>query len=260
MFGNIKTVARSLLAIAAMTCFFSMAAGAAVIATHSYALFSHPDGLEAPPIYGLRIDGIERYLTGQGGSSDAWTFAFTSVSATVTIHDDPSLNAFHIAGVGEGGRDSGGGQWAAFGDVSFEFTYTGFTAGAPFDPLDPNIQITAGGAGPSGKGLGSLTFEESVLNIAAGSTAGLIAWGDSAGVLFNFISNNHRLNCPASEFCGFPVGWGWLGLTGISSQPFHTSFQDFLFTSQYTADVPLPATALLLIVGLSGVGFARRRV
>ncbi|GER00262.1 hypothetical protein JCM17845_08850 [Iodidimonas gelatinilytica] len=249
--------------IAAMACLgiaTASDADATIITSHSYTLFSHPDGDQAPPIYGLRLDGIERYLTGSGRVSDSWTFAFDTVTADVVLHDDPLLNTFSITGTGIGGLDVGGGSHVASSAVSFNFTYTGFDAAADFDPLNPDITISDTGRGASEKGFGSITFEQSVLGIDAGTSVGLIAWGDNSGRLFSFQSNNHRLDCPQSEHCGFPVGWGWMGLTGLTASPFHTTSQDWLFASRYVVtQVPLPQTALFLLVGLAGVFSLRRR-
>ena len=62
------------LAIAVLSTGSSGPAAAAII---SYDLFNHPDSAEAPPPYGLRIDGVEWWVTNNGGDSDTWTFDFT---------------------------------------------------------------------------------------------------------------------------------------------------------------------------------------
>ncbi len=256
---GMKSAAASCVAVILSGMAMAAPVEAAVIASHDYNLFSHPDGNQAPPIYGLRLDGIERFMTGGGRASDVWTFAFTEVTARLEVHDDPALNSFRITGVGEGGRDSGGGSYVASAPVSFDFTYQGFAAAADFDPLNPGIQIFGDGAGASSKGTGQLSFLDSVLGIDAGMQVGLIAWGDQSGRLFSFLSNNHRLDCPQSVHCGFPVGWGWLGLTDGAQRVSHVSSQDFLFASRYVTDVPVPASALFYMAGLFGLGMIVRR-
>ena len=82
-------------AVAGMTLQIS-AANAAII-THT--LVDHPDGSEAPPVYGLRLDGLF-----DGNANDVYTFSFVEVTMTI----DTDADTVNIAGELLGGSEGEG--------------------------------------------------------------------------------------------------------------------------------------------------------
>ena len=228
-------------------------------ATIASVLFDHPDGIEAPPPYGLRLDGVEwavaparQALAGDEippgvGESDTWTFSFEEAGANVTGTFDEGAETFRIMGTAFGGRDTG--NEAAGppgpGEIFIDFTYIGVTA----DSLANGVQ------GPNGSG--GIIFIGQNQSIDDRTIVFLQGYPPT-GPVFQFDDDNHRLNCPDAEGnfdegCGAPVGSGWLAITSIilppisdddesmsfdftdedgNPQAFQTDFQDWLFTTR----------------------------
>ncbi len=193
-------------------------------ATIASVLFDHPDGTEAPPPYGLRLDGVEwavatarQALAGDAipagvGESDTWTFSFEEdpggqIGTGVTGAFDEIEGTFGILGTAFGGRDIGDGAAGppGPGEILIDFTYFEATA----DSLANGVQ------GPDG--FGGIIFIGQNQSIDDGTV--VILQGDPpTGPVFQFDDDNHRLNCPDAEGnfdegCGAPVGSGWLAIT-----------------------------------------------
>ena len=277
---------RSVGAIAAGLVAGLMWSGAAHATLFEFQLGDHPDGTEAPPEYGLRLDGIEHFVTGSGGDSDTWTFTFDCVGCDVTATFDTVTEDFVISGIAFGGRDVD----APTGDNSYDpgtggfvevmFTYfdispIGFTPqGAPeFD-----LAEFSGGAVLPSTASGSITFSEINGAIAAGTEVHLLGYAMQADphTLFQFIADEHRLDgsgelCEgepdAAPECDNPVGRGWMAFWdkndefGDNHDPdvFHTKSQDWIFTTLSFTKVPEPDGLALIGVGLLGLGVARVR-
>lgn len=245
---------------------------AAVIQEFQYDLWSHPDGNAAPPSYGLRLDGIEWFISNgvNGGDSDIWTFDFTDMKATYT-YNSMADDTFRIFGTAVGGRDLSGGNYdeGQFAEVSIDFTYTGFNG--QNSHVDPEIHVNGAGGVASSLGMGTITFEDAVFSIAQGTTVNLLAFANSAGRLFNFDVDpapGHRLEdyCGGANpphYCGMPAGWGWLALKD-NDWVYHTAAQDWLFVSK-ARTIPEPSSLVMLVSGIGmfslfcGVRIRRRR-
>lgn len=208
---------------------------AASIAPGTYLLQNHPDGNQAPPEYGLRLDG----LTGSG----VYTFDFNSGNMTLTWDD--LAGTIHISGTAVGNQD--GEIWTV------DFTYdTGITQVANGGADDIVVDSTGHHVNfgtLSSSTHGNFDLRAHGKNNGAGNT---FIFGDEGGA-------GHR------GFAGLS-GWGWLDYrtsesidsmtpagAWIGSDTSLTS--DWLFTA-----VPVPAAVWLFGSGLIGlVGFARRK-
>ena len=227
---------------------------AAIIKQYQYKLWSHPDGNAAPPSYGLRLDGIEWFVTGQGGNSDTWTFDFIDMKGTYT-YNSGGLDTFRIYGTAVGGRDLSGSGYdnGESAKVYIDFTVGGY--GGHNSHVDPEIEFDQKYQGVAERGAGTITFKEAVHSIEKDTQVELVSYANSAGNYFNFDRDPvHRLgdycsggNPPA--YCGMPEGWGWLALRD-EGWDYHTAAQDFLFVSKKAQSVPEPASLALLLVGL----------
>ncbi len=95
-------------------------AGSASAMIDIYTCSDHPNGVVAPPTYGLRLDDLL--------SSGQYTFSFNysdmSGSAAVTLTYDDMTGEIHIFGRAYGGKDTGAG-WDATeqGWIDIDFTY-----------------------------------------------------------------------------------------------------------------------------------------
>ncbi|MEL6363554.1 MAG: PEP-CTERM sorting domain-containing protein [Pseudomonadota bacterium] len=245
-------------AISALVIGASAAIGSAAAAPIMFNLGSHPDGSENPPAYGLRLDGIENFATGNGGSSATWTFDFDCVGCSVTGLYDDADDSFTISGLAFGGKDSGASYAGGGGFVTLDFVYTNVGG----NPLTGEFSIN--GLTPkssTSQGSGSISFIDANQSIGAGTTIGLLGYTDKNGNLVNFLNNQHRLEdecdgAPDPAFCDSPVGEGWLALVNDAGEVYHTTAQDWLFVSTPVSE---PGVIGLFGLGLLGLGFAARR-
>ena len=208
------------------------AAAVTANAVQTFKLFDHPDAMENPPPYGLRLDGVEWAVFSALGldttgidPSATWSFSFEQGLAGVTATFNEDTSAFTISGIGYGGLDND--QTSGPGEVAIRFVYLGTTV----DTLLNGLFVG------DGAGVGSITFLDNkngdVLN---GITVRLRSFANADGLLFQFANDNHRLSCPGDFACDFPVGRGWLEITGIEIEQgmidflYHTDHQDWLFT------------------------------
>lgn len=198
----------------------------ALIITHH--LMDHPDGNQAPPTYGLRLDGLF-----SGDADDVYTFSFLDVEMTIDTGDasDNTDGYVEIAGTMLGGTSGDGKARDTEWDLFFRY--------------DTNILIEEDG---------SWIVDGS----SSGANFGYIALGADDIGLADFMGgqfqpDSHR--CSGHSDCGPWVGIGWLShqTTFDSATYTHYDANDFIYT------VSEPAGIFLLGIGLIGLALARRQ-
>ncbi|SER37966.1 PEP-CTERM protein-sorting domain-containing protein [Nitrosomonas sp. Nm51] len=205
------------------------------INTGTYVLHNHPDGGIAPPLYGLRLDGL------LGDPAKEYTFDFDHSNSNMLLTWNGSRIV--IDGVAYGGEDTGSGYkvgTTALWNIHFEY--------------DTGVSQTANG------GLSDLIVNSDNANFGTISS-GFGAWeledqSNNAGLAFQLGDENgsgHR------GFAGIS-GWGWMnhGANCIAGDCNHIYASDWLFTAD-PARIPLPSTIGLLGTGLLGLMLHRRQ-
>ena len=164
-----------------------------------YVMDNHPDGNQAPPLYGLRLDGLD----GNG----VVTFSLAEADGASMLMDICNDGTIHIFGdaVGVSGV---GGTWA----VDFTYTTPFGLAPSPDDGGFPDIQVTECPVTGSGT-ITSPTNDVFALEGYCGSHPFAFQFGDEDG-------SGHR------GFDGLS-GWGWLNHSG---EP-HQASSDWIFTA-----------------------------
>lgn len=236
-------------AIASLVACAGLASADTVI--RQFQLYDHPDSVETPPPYGLRLDGVFNGLSG-AGTNAVTTFSMNQYSNTVlTVTDNGSTIAINITGTLYGGVDSGTGYGFGAGDYAVSYNYV--------------FGVTPMGTGwvtmpPSPLNGGTLTALGNNNGVASGSVF-TIYDDNSMAKSFEFLQDDHRLTIATggSENYleagqGFWVGRGWLSYNANNNNSAGT--QDWLFIGKL---VPLPTTAGLGIAGLTALGVVRRR-
>ncbi|MEE8458225.1 MAG: hypothetical protein V3S08_00040 [Phycisphaerales bacterium] len=198
----------------------------------SYLLGDHPDGNEAPPTYGLRLDE----LVDVTGGHDVFTFSFDHAQADMRIDITAvGVDAFeiHIHGTAFGGLVVGNEYDATMsGVVNIDFVYM---LAHPADGDDDLIVTT-----PNFTNTGVINFD--------GTSINLFDRANSDGFTFRLGDENddqgHR------GFDGIS-GFGWLdhGTAGN-----HVVSSDWLFTV-----IPTPGSAALLSVAFAILSHSARR-
>lgn len=237
---------------AVFAAFVAVGSAQAAIEDGAYVLHNHPDGDARPPLYGLRLDGLD------GTSSHVYTFNFDysdiAHTSNMMMTVDQGAGTIHIFGDMFGGHDTGT-SYDTANDLAgwwhVDFTY------------DLNVRLASGDddlvAGPDTSSThpnnrGTLTQLDSDMPSLDASydlldyppfyewTFRLGDEDDDAG---------HR------GFAGIS-GWGWMNHSGNGNAPLydHIASSDWLFTAE---KVPAPAAAWLAIAGLGLFGVTRRR-
>ena len=236
--------------------FASMAsvAGADMV---KFNLFNHPDGGIAPPLYGMRLDGLD------GDSSHDFTFDFEhpDIGTGMMLVLDTDTSEVTISGQVFGGQDGGAGYVAndflGLWDVSFTYT-----ANVTFSISGDDIEI-------------EVTSEDH-----SGNTGTISKVGDATKVFdlqdemgshsYSFRFNNtddHRFAGHAG-FAGPEdfAGWGWVNhAPSPGSGDFgHITASDWLFVGRLAPDdstipVPTPAAFIAAVPTLGAVMLRRKR-
>ncbi len=189
-----------------------------------YRLRNHPDGNQAAPFYGLRLDELFDVTSG----NDVFTFDFeTPESDMRLIYDGVSIR---IVGTAFGGRDIGAGydpDYTSLIEVDFTYDLVG-TA----DPDDDLIVTT-----PSMTNSGTVTW------LATGETFVLSDKANDEGFTFRFGDEDDDMG-----HRGFPglSGWGWLKF----DHPVDSGTRDFIFTAESICTPPPPTGACCLPGGM----------
>ncbi len=206
--------------------FATSVSSAASLPNGTYFLLNHPDGNQAEPFYGLRLDE----LFDATGSHDVFTFDFNAPGSDMRMTvDDDSIRIF---GVSVGGRDVGG-SYALdqyLGIYAVDFTYD---TGVGFVPGDDDRWVD----GPNNINTGTITAPNALGTVALEDERGSHPFSFRLGDGTN--DNGHR------GFAGFS-GWGWLN---HSDKP-HVYSSDWLFAVGQEVPGPGPAALALTSVGL----------
>ncbi|MCB1136495.1 MAG: hypothetical protein KDK78_09520, partial [Chlamydiia bacterium] len=178
----------------------------------TYQLHNHPDGNQAPPSYGLRLDE----LMNVSGGHDVFTFDFDHALSDVRM--DLTATSAHIYGTVFGGLDVGSayspglsGLWA------IDFLYNDLTSLLPSD--DDYSHGTSNDSGTITQlfGAGIVKTLNSYMGFRLGDTDNDLGYRGFAGI----------------------SGWGWLSYGSK-----HIDSSDWLFTVGDRVNVPEPQTYL----------------
>lgn len=204
---------------------------AVVIDPGLYQLHNHPDGLAAPPDYGLRLDE----LFDVSASLDVFTFEFDAPGASMWM--DYNGTSMHIYGTVYGGLNENGDyshspDYVGFWDV--DFTYS---IGLGLAPGDDDLAVLD----PGGNS-GTLTrsSDNYVINLT-----------DKSNGSYTFRLGDESDNMGHRGYAGIS-GWGWLMHENMGSNP----TADFLFTA---VQVPEPHTYMTLGAFMAMALLYRRR-
>jgi hypothetical protein len=199
----------------------------------TYRVLNHPDGDIAPPVYALRLDGLD------GSSDHNFTFDTESNGAFLTIaYDDAGAGTLTIAGTVYGGHAEAD-DYVSAQLWGISFSYIGVA------DLGDTLEVTTGSGSGSITALGDGGMAIGGFDI--GEEIDLIDKKNMAGLSF-------RLNFGHRAPDDVLTATGWL----MHDIPTHGTSQDWLFTVGAPV-VPEPGTALLLAFGLAGLASQRRR-
>lgn len=206
---------------------------AGLLADGIYELNNHPDGSAAPPLYGLRLDGLD-------GSNSDFTFDFETNGAAMFMDVDVAAGTIRIFGQAFGGKNQGS-TYAANGAGLWDIDFT-YAAGVQVNGMTIEVAPPT----PASNN-GTITFLDAGDSIfAQNQVIDLFAYETNNGTAF-LIKEGHR------GFAGHS-GFGWLA-HGTSTNNVKAS--DWLFT--VGREIPVPGAALLAALGLSLVGTLKRR-
>lgn len=220
-------------------------ANAAMLETGFYALHNHPDGNEALPYYGLRLDGLD------GDTSHEFTFdfdytsmAFDSAMWLTLTEPAPGVYNIRIEGQTWGGEDDDSGGYAA---NAYEGIYTvvfEYTIGGQLAAPDDDILVAPENIANKGTIVDPLGVTHYLTDFQGGNA-------------FSFRFGDENNDLGHRGFNGIS-GWGWLAHGLVEGQERHISSSDWLFTAE-KSDVPTPGALSLAGVGLFVASRRRRR-
>jgi hypothetical protein len=193
----------------------------------------HPDALQAPPSYGLRLDNIFAPL---GGPSGFTTFSFNQFNNTMLTIDNDSIT---IAGTVYGGHDEGT-SWG-FGEGAYALAFT----------YNQNVSTVADGwtAAQSATNTGTLTALGNNNGVPMGTVFQLADMNDPTGLSFLLLQDGHRLTPEQIQGMNDPwVGRGWMTVPDGQG-----GTRDWIFVA-----IPAPGTAMGLGMMMAAAGRRRR--
>lgn len=167
----------------------------------TFHLMDHPNGNQAPPTYGLRLDDLIQ--------NDEYTFSFDysdgSGMADMTLEYDNATGEIHIYGRAYGGRDTGAG-WdpAESGWIDVDFTYRENVIRADNINGDPGDDIYVLVADPNNNG--TITLDGWGGNVT-------INYSDKAASGYSFIFDSDEDSKGNATIANDPTLWsaaGWL--------------------------------------------------
>lgn len=205
---------------------------AATITSGVYTLANHPDGAEAPPYYGLRLDELYNATP----AHDVFSFDFEHPQSSVVLVYNSVAQTIRIFGNAYGGRDVGGSYAndAYLGVYHFDFLYN---QGVGLVPGDDDIWSNTANHANSG-----------YIQTPLSDTIGLVdEWMD-----YSFRFGDENNDAGHRGFAGIS-GWGWLSY-GFAPPYQHVEFSDWLFTATL---IPEPSTAAL--AAIAALAILRRR-
>ena len=177
-----------------------------------YQLRNHPDGAQAPPFYGLRLDKLF-------GDKTPITFDFNHASSNVRMSIEDGGQTAKIFGTSWGGHDTGAGfADAGLWNISFTFDNKMSVWGG-----DDDLVAQGGDAEQS---TGTISPQYTTANFSAGQVYTL-SDKESGGYSFRLGDRSDDLGHRGHSGIS---GWGWLNHNGNGVLD-HKATSDFLFTA-----------------------------
>ncbi|MBC7772963.1 MAG: hypothetical protein H7210_10745 [Pyrinomonadaceae bacterium] len=201
-----------------------------------YNLHNHPDGAEAGPFYGMRLDELYDATPGH----DIFSFDFDAPGSDMKMDVDLAGGTIRIFGVSVGGRDVG----SAYAADQYSTQYVidmFYQVGVQQAAGDNDILVDA----PPLSNWGSI--------LPIGSPSGAIALTDFSMGGYSLRIGDEADDAGHRGFDGIS-GWGWINHGSDPTQ--HTASSDFLFTA---VPVPTPGAAALAAMGMGMLGLSRKR-